>query len=412
LSRFRLLFAISALVALATTLVACGGGGGGGGEDPNKVLDQTFSSSLPVVKSGDLTEKLNIESSGAQASTIDAELSGPFESQGEGKPSKLDLDVKLDVSGPGQNFNFDGGLISTGNAAFVNYKGADYEAPSSLLDQFKSFTQAQTALQGQNQTAKRLLDLLGIKDPKSLLTNLKNEGEADVEGTSTNHISGDLDVGKTVDALKNALRNASAIAALGGSASQLPSPDQLDRVTGAIKQAHFDLYSGKDDHLLRRLTVVVSIEPPSGSVKKVDVSFDYSLGKVNEPQTIEPPSNAKPFSELLKQFGVSPSQLGALGALGAASGGGKTGGGSKGGGGGKGGGGKGGGSRGGGAKGGGTGGGGKGGGTGGGATGGGGAGPAPLPLNPNSNANAQKYLTCISKATTATELQKCQSLVK
>jgi hypothetical protein len=368
LSRFRLLFATSA-VLLATTLVACGGGGGGGGEDPNKVLDQTFSSSIPPVKSGDLGLKLTAKASGKQAGNLNLELSGPFESQGVGKAQKLDVRVKVDASGQGQNISFDGGLISTGTAAFVNYKGSDYQAPPSLLDQFQSVTQAQAALQGQNQAVQRLLQVLGIKDPKSLLTNLKNEGDADVEGTSTNHISGDLDVNKTVDTLKSALRSASAIAALGGSTTQLPSLQQLDQFKSAIKRAHFDLYSGKDDHILRRLTVVVSIEPPSGSIDKIDVDFDYSVGKVNEPQTIEAPSNAKPFSELVKQFGINPSQLGALGALGGT------------------------------------------GGVGGG-TGGGGTTPS-LPANPSgaNTAKAQKYLNCVSKASTAADLQKCQALV-
>jgi hypothetical protein len=363
-SRFRHFCAIAALAASATMLIACGGGGGGG-EDPNKVLDQTFSSSLPTVKSGDLTEKLSIKTKGARPISLDADLSGPFQTQA-GQASKLDLGVKFDFSGRGQNINFDGGVISTGNAAFVNYKGTDYQAPSSLLDQFKSFAQAQGALQGQNKSAKQLLDLLGIKDPKSLLKNLRNDGEADVEGTTTNHISGDLDVEKVVGTLKSALRNASAISALGGGTSNLPSAEQLDKIKSAVKEAHFELYSGKDDHLLRRLTIVVSIAPSSGSVRGVDVNFDYSLGKVNEPQTIEAPSSPKPFGDLLKQLGFSPSQLGGLGSLGATGGGGTS------------------------------------------------TVPAPsAPANPSANgAQAQRYLSCISKANTATDLQRCESLVK
>ncbi|MEK6250656.1 MAG: hypothetical protein AABM43_01725 [Actinomycetota bacterium] len=372
MTRFRLLFAFSILAVLATALVACGGGGGGGGgEDPQKVLDQTFSSNNESVKSGDLSLKFNADVTGSQGGTLNAELSGPFENQGSNQVPKLDFKVKADLSGSKQNFNFDGGLISTGDSAFVNYKGTDYQVDQTLFDQLKQTVQTSSAQQGQNkQSAGAVLKQLGISNPKDLLTNLKNDGTADVEGTSTNHISGDLDINKTVDALKSALSSASALGALGGASTQLPSASQLDQVKSAIKTAHFDLYSGQDDHILRRLTINLSIEPPSGSTKKVDLTFDLTLGKVNEPQTITPPSGAKPFSALLQQLGINPSALGALGALN---------------------------------------------GIGGGTSGGGGGSVPALPTPPSgtsgaSAAQAQKYLNCISKANSAADLQACSAL--
>jgi hypothetical protein len=372
LTRFRLIFAISVLAALATALVACGGGGdgGGGGEDPNKVLDQTFSSDHESVKSGDVSLKFNVDVAGKQSGSLDAELSGPFESQGQDQIPKLDFDVKADASGQGQNFNFEGGLTSTGDAAFVNYKGTDYEVDKSLFDQFQQAVKQAAAQGDQNQqSGAQFLKQLGIDDPKSLLTNLKNEGTSDVEGTATNHISGDLDIGKTVDSLKNLLSNASALGSLGGSSPDLPSGSELDQVKNAIKTAHFDLYSGQGDHILRRLTINLVIEPPSGSVDKVDLTFDVTLGAVNESQSIEAPSNPKPFSELLKQLGVNPSSLGgALGSLGNVPGSGIAGVGT----------------------------------------------PTTPPSGPPpSGANtkqAQKYLTCISQANSAADLQDCQSL--
>jgi hypothetical protein len=365
----RLFIAISLFAALAAALVACGGGGGGGGgEDPNKVLDQTFGAGHQAVKSADLSLKLSVSATGSQGGSFTASVSGPFESEGKGKVPKLDIDVTANGSGNGQNISFDGGLISTGDAAYVSYKGTDYQVSPALFAQYKQLLQ-QTASQqqGNQSTPGQLLKQLGIENPKDLLTNLKNDGTADVEGTTTDHISGDLDVGKLVDSLKNALSGASALGALGGNTSQLPSPAQLDQVKGAIKTAHFDLYSGQDDHTLRRLTLQISVEPPSGTTKKLDLSFDLTLGKVNESQTISAPTNAKPFAQLLRQFGISPSQLGSLGSLGAVPGTGISGQGT----------------------------------------------PSSPPSGAPSAANAQqaqKYLQCISKASTAADLQKCQAL--
>ena len=365
MTRFRMLFAFSTLAVLATALVACGSSSS---ESPQDVINQTFGSGHDKLTSADLNLTLKTDVTGPQAGTLDATLSGPFESQGSTKPPKLDLNLKYDTkSQSGKSSSFDGGLISTGDSAFVNYKGTDYEVDQTLFDQYKQQLAQSGSKQGQSkQSAGALLKQLGISSPQDLLTNLKDEGDADVEGASTQHISGDLDVGKVVDSLKSALSNASTLGSLGGiDTSKLPSASQLDQVKNAVKSAHFDLYSGKDDHILRRLTVSIAVQQ---GANKLDLNFDVTLGKVNESQTITAPSGAKPFSALLQQLGVGPSSLGALGALG------------------------------------------------GGVPGSGILGkgtpstpPSGVPSGTNAG-QAQKYLNCVAKANSAADLQSCSSL--
>ena len=368
MTRFRLLFVFSVLAVLATALVACGGGGS---ESPQDVINQTFGSGHDKLTSADVNLNLKADVTGSGGGTLDATLSGPFESQGTNKVPKLDLSLKFDAkSQSGKSTSFEGGLISTGDSAFVNYKGTDYEIDQTLFDQYKQLLAKQGSQQGQSQQSPgAVLKQLGISSPQDLLTNLKDEGDADVEGASTQHISGDLDVGKVVDSLKSALSNASTLGGLGGiDTSQLPSAGQLDQVKKQVKSAHFDLYSGKDDHILRRLTISIVVQQ---GVNKFDLNFDITLGKVNESQTITAPSGAQPFSALLSQFGISPSSLGALGALG------------------------------------------------GGVPGSGIVGkgtPTTPPTTPPSGtsganaAQAQKYLNCVSKANSAADLQACSSL--
>jgi hypothetical protein len=367
LTRLRLLFSFSVLALLATGLLACGSSGGGGGEDPNKVLDQTFSGNHEKVKSADIDIKFNVDASGNQGGNVNAELSGPFQNEGDNKVPKLDWTISADGSSSGQNFSFDGGITSTGDAAYVNYKGSDYQVTPALFDQFKQQLEQSPAQTQSQQSGKQFLQLLGVKNPKELLTNLKNDGTSDVEGTTTNHISGDLNVDKVVESLKNLASSASALGALGGGSSSLPSGAQLDQIKSAIKTAHFDLYSGQDDNILRRLTLNVGVEPPSSSnsgVDKVDFTFDVTLGKVNEPQTINAPSNAKPLAQLLKQLGVSPGQLGSLGSLGASSG-----------------------------------------------SSGSATTTPTIPGGSPSSAQTQKYLDCISKGSSAADLQACNKLL-
>ena len=321
MTRFRLLIATSVLAVLCTALVACGSSSSS--ESPQQVIDKTFGSGHGKITSADLNLSLKADASGPQGGTVDASLTGPFESQGSGNLPKLAIQVSLNASdaSTGKKTNFDGGLTSTGDAAYVNYKGSDYKVPGTIVSQIKAALQQTSSQQGQQQQSPgALLKQLGINNVTDLLTNLKDEGDTDVEGTSTSHVSGDVDVGKLVDDLKSAVTGASALGALGGSVPKLPSASQLDQVKGAIKTAHFDLYSGKDDHILRRLTITLSIVPPAGQgngVNKVDLTFDITLGKVNESQTINAPSGAKPLSTLLSQLGVNPGALGSLGALGA-----------------------------------------------------------------------------------------------
>jgi len=365
LTRFRLLFAFSILAVLATGLVACGGGGS---ESPQDVINKTFGSGHDKLTSADVNLSLKADVTGSGGGTLDATLNGPFESQGATKVPKLDLSLKFDANAQsGKSTSFDGGLISTGDSAFVNYKGTDYEVDQTLFDQYKQLLAKSGSQQGQSkQSAGALLKQLGVSSPQDLLTNLKDEGDADVEGASTQHISGDLDVGKVVDSLKSALSNASTLGAFGGiDTSQLPSASQLDQVRKAVKSAHFDLYSGKDDHILRRLTISIAVQQ---GANKLDLNFDVTLGKVNESQTITAPSGAQPFSALLQQLGVGPSSLGALGALGGSvPGSGILGKGTP------------------------------------------STPPSGVPSGTNA-AQAQKYLNCVAKANSAADLQSCSAL--
>jgi hypothetical protein len=326
LTRIRARVAILALIlALPAAVAGCGGDGGGGGEDPNEVLDQTFNNPEQI-NSGQLSISLDGSAEGDQSGNLTATIEGPFQSgKGDAAFPQLDLNAQISASGAGQSFDFDGGLITTEDNAFVEYQGQAYEVGSSLFQQFKSayeqsVRQAQ-AEQG-NQSTSSIFERLGV-DPKTWLTNLSNEGDEDVEGTETIHIHGDADVEQIVsDFAQIAQRTPGGVA-------QTLDPAQLDQVKSAIQEASLDVYSGKDDHILRRLSLSLTIEPPASaegsSVSSVNVDLSVTLSDVNEAQTITAPSSAKPISDLLSQFGLSG--LGSIGSAGGTSGGGVGGGG-------------------------------------------------------------------------------------
>jgi hypothetical protein len=318
LTRIRSRVAIIALiVVLPAALAGCGGGGGGGGsEDPNQVLDQTFNNPTKV-SSGNLDISLNATAEGSQSGSLTATIAGPFQGDANNSTAfpELDLTAKISASGAGQSFNFDGGLTATKDNAYVEYQGQAYEVGSSIFQQFKTAYEqsVKKAQSGQgNQSASSIFEQFGI-DPKTWLTNVSNEGDESVDGQDTIHIHGDANIDQIASDLQKIAQKTP-----GGTVRTL-SPAQLDQVKSAIQDASIDVYSGTDDHLLRKLSLSLSVAPPASSgVSSVKVDFSVTISDVNQTQTITAPSGAKPISGLLSQLGISG--LGPLGSLGGSSG--------------------------------------------------------------------------------------------
>jgi hypothetical protein len=327
LTRIRNRFAIvAAICILPFALAACGGGGGS--EDPQQVLDQTFDNQTKVT-SGHLDLSLSGSAEGQQSGNLTATIDGAFQTEQDNPAAfpQLDLNAKLDASGAGQSFSFQGGLVATKDNAYVEYQGQAYEVGSELFGRFtqayeQATRQAKAAQGGQSSS---FFDQFGI-DPRNWLTNVSNEGDEEVEGADTTHIHGDADV-------KRIFSDLGKIAARAPGGAPQISPDQLDQVESAIKEASVDVYSGKDDHLLRKLSLSLTVVPPESAntqVSSVSLDFSLTLSDVNEAQSIEAPSGAKPISSLLQQLGIGG--VGPLGSLGSTGGGGAPGAGSGGGG--------------------------------------------------------------------------------
>lgn len=321
--RFRALLLLPVSLVAALTIAACGGDSGGD-EDPQQVLDATFSNDESV-SSGNLEISVNVDAEGGDdPGSFEASLSGPFQGGEDGGVPQFDLTAEAKVDSSAQEFSGSADLTSTGDTAFVNFQGTDYELPQEVFNEFATaFAQAQEQTDASQQEDQ--LSSIGI-DPSNWLTDLSNDGTEDVDGTETIHISGQADVRVLVADLKK------IIAQVPQAAEQV-TPDQLsqfDQVADRIESADFDIYTGADDDVLRKLDASVQIDPPDteGAASSVEVGFSVSFSDVNEPQAISAPADAQPLSTLLEQFGVDTSQLGQLGSAGAASGDGASAGGS------------------------------------------------------------------------------------
>ncbi len=307
----RVILALLVAVATAAALAACGGSDSSGA-DAKQLLKQTFAGKHDI-KSGKLVVKVGIDAQGSGGSKgpIAISLTGPFQSQGPGKIPQFDLGAQIQASGQ----NIQAGAVTDGTQGWLKFQNQAYVIPPKVWNQFVAgYTQAQQRSKRQNQSL-GTLNALGV-DPEKWLSNPQVKGDADVGGVSTTQISTDVNIGQLLDSV-NAL--ASKAGALGGRGlSQLPqgiSAQQRKKVTDAVKDAKVDVFTGKDDKTLRKIAVDLTIKPSSGA-KEANVTFSLEIDDLNAPQTITPPSNAKPLSDLTSQLGG----LGGLAGLGGGAG--------------------------------------------------------------------------------------------
>jgi hypothetical protein len=308
LSRFRIFVLFAALTALATALVACGGSSDKSSEDPQSVLD---SATLEGVKSGTLDLSVGVSSEGKDGGDVDVKLSGPFQSEGKDLP-QLALTASAKGSAEGEDIDFEGGITLLSDRAFVNYEGTEYEVDPTTFGFVKSaFEQAQNqGSEGNSADVTACQEAATGLKVGDFVNNLENEGSADVDGTGTTKISGDLNTGAAIDAIIKLAENPACSKQL-EAAGPLPIAELEEaksELTSAVQKAHVEVYVGDDD-IIRKLAAEATIEPKDASGEKVEIEFELSLGAVNEEQDISAPANAKPLEGLFQKLDVNPLEL-------------------------------------------------------------------------------------------------------
>lgn len=288
----------AAIAALA--LAACGGGSGGssGAQDVDQLLTQTFGPDKPI-KSGKLNLGLDLDTRGiaSVSGPVSLKLTGPFQSQGRSQLPKFAF--TLDLSQGAQSFT--AGATSTGDKGFVSFQGQAYALSDQLFNSFKQGFQQAQKQSGAKESSAPSLASLGV-DPRRWLEDPKNVGSAQVGGTETIHISSGIDVEHLLDDVNTLLGKADKLGR--GQVAKSLTPRQRDALARSVKDAKVDIYTGKDDKMLRRLTLQASFAVPNdlqskaGGLTSGAVKVDLTIADLNQPQTITAPANAKPFSDL------------------------------------------------------------------------------------------------------------------
>jgi hypothetical protein len=286
----RLAFLLVLIGALG--LASCAGGDDQ--ESVEDLLDQAFSGQI---RSADLEFESEIELTGLLEDPIRIEAEGPFRTN-EGKLPSADIELRIGTGGGGQTIT--SGVLSTGDRAFLKFQDVYYEQPPAQV-------RATNRAIRRNGRGDRTLGQLGL-DPRSWLAEAQDEGDAEVAGVDTNHVSGTLDVDTLMRDLNEFVKRSASTLGAGDEAPRLTAAD-IRELSRAVKDPSFDVYVGKEDHLIRRVSGRVEFEIPEanreelGGLRGGKITFSVEFREVNGDQEISAPARSRPLERLTETLG-------------------------------------------------------------------------------------------------------------
>jgi hypothetical protein len=250
--------------------------------------DQALSAAFAgngVLDSGKFGADLSLSQVGGQSQSARVAVDGAFESRSSGEMPFFQVRVSL-RSG---DERLSAGAVSVGDRAFLLQRGVAHRVPSALWTELRQARRRIAAYaQGGAATAPGVLGL----DPRSWLKDVKDEGETQLDGVTTKHVSASVDAGRLV-------RDLAPLARQGG--VEVALPPNLDKtVAKVVKQADVDVYVGQEDRILRRLRVALDLDfgqvsaAAGDQVGRAKILLDFRLTDVNEPQSIKAPSKVAP----------------------------------------------------------------------------------------------------------------------
>jgi hypothetical protein len=293
------------LLLLLLPLLAAGCGSSGAGDtSTSTLLKDTFAGGTPV-NSGNLDLTLGVQTQGLKSLSgpLAFKLAGPFDSLGAGKLPKFDFD--LDIAAGSQTIQ--AGAVSLGDSGYLKFNGRAYSLSKALFDQFKNGYE-KSAAQSKSKSSVPSFKALGV-NPSTWLTNAQQVGKAEVGGAQTFHITAGVDVPRFLADINTLLGKAKNLGASSGTGvPQGLSPRVQSTIEHSVKDAKVDIYTGVDDHALRRLALSVDLAVPkaeqkqSGGLKSGELRLDLTIADLNKNQTIQAPQGARPFTELQSQL--------------------------------------------------------------------------------------------------------------
>jgi len=252
-------------------------------------LDETVAATSKI-QSARMTASVDLEPDGliALGGAIKLRASGQFAAPVAGELPRAKLAIVASLGGQA----FDADATSTGKRLFVKLDGRDYEVGDELVGRLSEFF-------GDSGGGFASLGL----DPGAWIEHPRDEGEATVGGVETDHVSGDIDAEKLLADVAGLLE--------GTGGAELLSPKLRSEIAAAVKSAKVEIWSGKQDRILRQLTVAIDFAFKTGAspVQGLDggkLNLRLLLEDVNATEVeVRTPKDPRPLSMLFKDRGLT-----------------------------------------------------------------------------------------------------------
>jgi hypothetical protein len=289
---------------MALAFSSCGGGGGGGGDDVTASLDQALHGSI---RSADvkLDAQLSIQGIKTFDRPVRIQASGPYIAA-KGKLPQVDFDITAGSPEVGQTIQ--AGVLSTGDRAFLKFGSGYYEETAADVAR----ANRRIAKGGRGRGAFAGLGL----DPRHWVIDAQSKGDTTIAGVKVQRFSGKVDLKALfTDLNKAVVRSANVVGAVSSAPKPLAAED-IDRLAAVVKSPTFQIYVGKDDGLLRRISGKIDLAVPAaeqarfGGISSGSLTLSLELSDVNGKQKVIAPRDSRPIADLSKA-------LGGIGALGA-----------------------------------------------------------------------------------------------
>lgn len=276
---------------MAMAVAAFGIGLSGHGEADTKALAAAFGEKH-VYRSGRLAVSLEVTGSaltgnGRPAFALD--LRGPFSSNGGGRVPSFAFQADV---GPNASSNTPIGLLSNGQALWVNAAGRWYAMPPSVFAAFSSSYIGEDQAAGADSSP---LARAGFR-PLNWLRSWELVGHERSDRVNLVHVRSSVDTEKLLGDLGSlfAVAGAAGGELLGIAGFQ---PTDAARIAGTVSHAQADLWVGQEDGALRRVRVEVRVGGAAG-LEPARLLLDIAISQLNRPQRIEPPKGPLPYEAL------------------------------------------------------------------------------------------------------------------
>ena len=272
------------IVALAAAVLVTRGLGGDSSASAQQVLDRALKEEP---KSAALNRRISFSLQAGGKSTIlaDTVISGVGADTAPGKPATERLHTTERFAGRAP-VSLD--EISTGERGYIRAGGQWYQlSPAQYRRVFEPDT---------NET---FVESLGF-DPRRWMRDPKLESaNVNVGGVEANHISGEVDAEAVLTDLGFYT---------GANVESAQAQQFIDVIRKAAKSGTMDLFAGKQDGIIRKLSVNAQIDA-SKNVPPVEATlvFAFGLDKVNEPVKVSAPQGALPSARIA---GIPRAKLG------------------------------------------------------------------------------------------------------